>query len=62
MEFFWYQWTSQPKSGYAGGEEQGFQRTSDNASTQDRDPTGEIQVMEKVAEHVGMNCPETPDS
>ena len=33
-----------------------------NASTHDREPFGEIQMMKEIAEHVRMNYPDTSDS
>ena len=51
-----------PSLAHGGSDAQGFQRTSCNASTPTENQLGEMQMMEEVAEHVGMNYPETPDS
>ena len=57
MEFFGTSGHPHPSLAHDGGDAQGFQRILHNAS--DRE---EMQMMEEVAEHVGMNYPETPDS
>ena len=63
-----------PSLAYGGSDAKGFQRTSFNASTpyiynastsynaSTENQLGEMQMMEEVAEHVGMNYPEIPDS
>ena len=51
-----------PILAHNGGDAQGFQRRSYNSSTPSREPTWRMQMMGEVAEHVGMNYPETPDS
>ena len=51
-----------PSLAHGGGDAQGFQRTSYNASTHDRESTWRNANVEKRAEHVGMNYPETSDS
>ena len=50
---------------HSGSDAQGFQRLSYNASSYDRKPTwrnANDERMEEMAEHVGMNYPDTPDS
>ena len=51
-----------PSLAHVGGDAQGFQRTSCNASTPYREPTWRNANVKEVAEHVGMNYPGTPDS
>ena len=53
---------SNPSLAYGGSDAKGFQRTSYNASSPTENQLGEMQMMEEVAEHVGMNCPEIADS
>ena len=45
-----------------GSDAKGFQRTSYHAGIPTENQLGEMQMMEEVAEHVGMNYPEIPDS
>ena len=51
-----------PSLAHGGGDAQGFQLTSYNASIHDRAPTWRRQMMDEVAEHVRINYPETSDS
>ena len=51
-----------PSLAQGGGDVQGFQRTSYNAVTPTENRLGELQMMEELAEHVGMKHTETTDS
>ena len=51
-----------PSLAHGGSDAQGFQRTSYNAIPPTEHQLGEMQLMEEVAEFVGMNYPEIPDS
>ena len=56
MEFFWHEWTSQSKSGHMV---EMMHRDFNEYHITQVPPTenqlGEMQMMEEVAEHVGMN-------
>ena len=62
VEFFWHKWTSQSKSGMVEVMRRDFNEHHITQVPPTENQRGEMQLMEGVAEHVGVNYPETPDS
>ena len=60
-EFFWHEWTSESMI-YGGSDAKGLQKHHITQVPMTEKQLEEMQMMEEVAEHVGMNYPDTPDS
>ena len=60
-EFFWHEWTSESMI-YGGSDAKGLQKHQITQVPMTEKQLEEMQMMEEVAEHVGMNYPDTLDS